>query len=152
VPLGAKAEGNALSLSASFKASGFIARPRASHRVDGAAHGAQDPHVCAAPAQVRLHVRSDFIIARIGILLQQRLRAHDHSSNAVATLRRLFVNESLLNRGWFLRAAETFDRQNLAASERCNRQKTGEYRTTVDHHCARATLAHAASELSGIEP
>ena len=108
--------------------------------------------MCAASAQVRLHVRTDFVIARIGILLQQRLRAHDHSSDAVATLRRLFVNESLLNCGWFLHAAETFHRQNLAAIERCNRQKTGEHRSAVDHDGACATLAHAASELSSVEP
>jgi hypothetical protein len=139
-------------LPASFKARGFIARPCGPHRVGGAAHCAQDPHVCAASAQVRLHVRTDFVIARIGILLQQRLRAHDHSSNAIATLRCLFVNESLLNCGWFLSAAETFDRQDFAAIERCNRQKTGEHREAVDHDGARATLAHAASELGGVEP
>ena len=105
-----------------------------------------------AAAQIRLHVRADFIIARVGIFLQQRLRAHDHSSNAVTTLRRLLVNESLLNCAGLFCAAKTLDRHHLAAGERCDRQQTRKHRTAIYHHGACSTLAHTAAELGGIEP
>src|SRR5262249_37548084 len=66
------------------------------HDIGCAPYCAKDAHMCAAAAQIGLHVTADLIVGQVGIFLQQRLRAHDHSGNAIATLRRLLVNESLL--------------------------------------------------------
>jgi hypothetical protein len=50
----------------------------------------------ATAAEIRLHVRTDLCVGRRWIVLEQRLRAHDHASDAISTLRRLLIDKSLL--------------------------------------------------------
>src|SRR5665213_1054828 len=96
-------------------------------------------------------MRADFIIAWAGVILQQRLRAHDHPSDAVAALCRLFVYKGLLDRARFFRAAKTLDRHYLTASKRSNRQQARKHRAAVHHDGAGATLPQATPELGGVE-
>src|SRR5262249_13940431 len=58
------------------------------HRVGGAQHGAHDPVMGAAAAQVERQALAHLGIGRMRVAVEQRLRGHDHAVDAVAALRR----------------------------------------------------------------
>lgn len=66
----------------------------------------------AATAEVGLQMVADFVIARIGGLVQKGLRPHDHASNAVTALRSLLILKRLLQNARSIARAEAFNRSN----------------------------------------
>ncbi len=54
----------------------------------------------AAAAKIGPHVLANFIVGRMAVDAQQCLRAHHHAGNAVPALRRLFIDEGLLELIW----------------------------------------------------
>ena len=113
---------------------------------------AQDAHVRAAAAEVRVHVPPDLGRRRRGIRFEQRLRAHHHAGDAVAALRGLLFDERALHRA---RDSPRVPRPStvftLRPCERRDRREAREHRAAVDHHGARAALAQAAAELRAVQ-
>lgn len=72
----------------------------------------------AATAEIGLQVVADFVIARIGDLVQKGLRAHDHASDTVTTLRGLLILKRLLQNAWSVDRAEAFNRSNRPFANR----------------------------------
>src|ERR1700729_599349 len=61
---------------------------------------AHDGGMSAAAAKIGPHVMANFIVGRTAVDAQQCLRAHHHAGNAVPALRRLFIDEGLLELIW----------------------------------------------------
>src|SRR5262249_61015282 len=76
--------------------SGSVHGSRPPVRLGGAQHRANDAVVGAAAAEVARKRRAHVRLARPRIAVKQFLRRHDHAIDAVAALRRLLRNESLL--------------------------------------------------------
>src|SRR5579862_6832256 len=112
---------------------------------------AQNPHVRAATAEVRRHVAANLGVARRGIRVEQRLRAHDHAGDAIAALRRLLVEERALQRIRIVHAAQRLDRANRAPAEHRDRRDAREHSLAVDDDRARAALTEAAAELRAVQ-
>ena len=107
--------------------------------------------MCSAAAQIRLHGRSDLVVAGRRGPLYQRLRSHDHAGDAVAALRCLPLDEGLLRDPRMLPTAEPFDGRDPAPGDGGNRRYSGEHRCTVDHHRTGSALPEAAAELRAVE-
>ena len=117
----------------------------------GAMHRAQDAHMGAAAAEIRLHLGADLLVGRLGISPQQRLRPHHHAGDAVAALRRLLFHESALDRRRRLDGAETLQRRHLLALQQQQRRDAGKHGLAVHHHRAGAALTEPAAEFGGVE-
>src|SRR5262252_249973 len=104
-----------------------------------------DAVVSAAAAGVRDR-RVDIRVRRVGLPLQQRERAHDHSGLAVAALRRIeFLPGDLDRMGAIGR--KPFNCGDSFAEGRVCTDAARSYRLTVDMHGAGAALSDAATEL-----
>ena len=91
---------------------------------------------------------TNFVLGRMRIVLQQCLRPHHHAGDAVAALRRLFLDEGVLHRVH----AEPLDRADVAAGQRGERHQAGEHRLAIHHHRAGAALPQPAAEFGAIQP
>ena len=69
----------------------------------------------AAAAQIEFELGADLRFGRFGVPLQQGLRPHHHAGDAVAALRRLLVDEGLLQLAGPLGRAEALDRGDAPA-------------------------------------
>src|SRR3954447_6618008 len=119
--------------------------------VQGAADGAQNAHVRAAPTQVRLHVLADLSVGRVAALLDKGIGAHHHARNAVAALGGLLLKKSPLQSTRLVAGSEALQGRDLPVFDERHRRETREDRRPVDHHGAGAALAQAAAELGGME-
>ena len=81
------------------------------------------------------------------ILVEERRGGHDDARQAEPALRRLLVDERLLQRMRSVRSAEAFERRDLSAVQGAYRRDAGANRTLPDDHRARPALTQAASEL-----
>src|SRR6185503_19997207 len=68
-----------------------------------------------------------------------------------AALRRLFLNERLLNRMWTIDRAESFERRDLSSRNRAGRGHARADRSAARQHGACAALAEAAAKLRPAE-
>src|SRR5262249_14985017 len=84
--------------------------------------------------------------ARILVLREQRDGPDDHAVEAIAALRRLFVDEGLLHRRWLVGTAEALERHDLSRSDRREFDLAGKHRFAVQQHHAGAALAKAEAE------
>src|SRR5215207_1271195 len=75
------------------------------------------------------------------VLRQERRGCHDHSVDAVATLRGLLVDESLLELRWLGAAPEPFQRGDRALLEGVDRQHAGTNRVAGDMNSAGTALS-----------
>src|SRR5271155_2075333 len=114
-------------------------------------HGAQNAHMAAAAAQIGFEPGANLGVAGMRISLQQRLRPHHHAGNAVTALRRLRLDEGLLDRRGLVLRAEPFERRDLLAGEQYDRRHAGKDRLAIDQHRAGAALAESAAEFGGVE-
>ena len=72
-----------------------------------------------AAAEHAGHRLLDLGVARLRVLIEERLRREDDAVQAEAALRRLLVDERLLNRMRLLDGAEPFERRDLGAVDAC---------------------------------
>ena len=120
-------------------------------------------HACAArrtarrmrmcvPHRHRLGImwRRICVVRRRRVFFQQRLRAHDHSGDAIAALRRLLVDERTLQRARVLVVPSPSTVLILRPAQHRDRRQAGKNRFAVDHHRARAALAQPAAELGAV--
>ena len=117
----------------------------------GPVHRAQDAHMGAAAAKVRFQFGPDLRVGRFVIFLQQRLRPHHHSGNAVTALRRLLFHEGALDRSGRVDRTQAFERRHLLALQQQQRRDAGQHGVAVDDDRTRAALAETAAEFGGIE-
>ena len=82
-----------------------------------------------------------------GLLIEQRLGREDDAAQAEAALRRLLVDERLLDRMRTLGRAEPFERGDLGAGYGLHRRHARPDRLAVHDHGAGAALAEPAAEL-----
>ena len=105
----------------------------------------------AAATQIGPHVLANFIVGRMGVDAQQCLRAHHHAGNAVAALRRLFIDEGLLELVWLAVFYQALERRDLALAHGGDWQNAGKRRTPVEVNQTRATLPQTASKLGAVQ-
>jgi hypothetical protein len=105
-----------------------------------AVNGAHNRGMSAAAAKIGAHVLSNFVIVRMRISVQQRLRAHNHAGNTVATLRRLLVDEGLLELVWPAVFEQTLKSRDLSFAHRGYRQQAGKRWLPLDVNGAGAAL------------
>ncbi len=119
------------------------------------AHRVDDLDVRAAAAQVVRQRRADLGVGRARPGVEQRDRRDDHAVQAVAALRRLRVDERLLDA--MQRAAATlvrgqaFERGHGASVDAVRGDHARARDPAVDEHGARAALAEAAAVLRAVE-
>src|SRR2546422_10234615 len=82
--------------------------------------------------------------------LFRSLRCHDHAVDAVATLRRLRLDERGLDRMGLCDRAEPLERRHRSAGDRLDRRHARADRLAVDDDRARAALGQAAAELRAV--
>src|SRR5437870_3153864 len=83
-----------------------------------ALHGPDDFQMRPAPAQYSGQRGSNLFIGWIGVLVQEGLHGQDDAADAISALRRLLVDERLLNRVRMLERPETLQRNDLVARGR----------------------------------
>src|SRR5438477_5469640 len=105
----------------------------------------------AAAAQILLQLGAYLFIGRLGIFLQQRLRPHHHSGDAIAALRGLLFHEGALDRRRLRDRAKTLQRRHLLALKQKQWRHAGQHRLAVDDHRAGAALTEAATEFGGVK-
>jgi hypothetical protein len=86
-------------------------------------------------------------VARLWILIEERLRRQNHAAQAETALRGLLVDERLLKRVWALDRAQPFERRDLGASYRAHGRHARPHGASLDDHRARAALPQPTSEL-----
>jgi hypothetical protein len=102
-----------------------------------AAHRAQDAGVRAAAADIARQGRLDLRVVRIGVLLQQRDRAHDHAGRAVAALEG---------------SDQSFDGGDGVAGNVGDARLAGPHGLTVEQYGAGAARTLAAARLRPCQP
>src|SRR4051794_14259132 len=80
----------------------------------GPADGVDDVLVPGAAADVAGDRPADLLLARVSVLLEQRLRDQHHPRRAEAALEPVLLLEPLLDRVQSVRAGEPLDRRQLA--------------------------------------
>src|SRR5467141_753613 len=106
--------------------------------------------VGAAPAEVARHVLHDLLASRVFRLGEERGRGHDLARLAVAALRHLLGDPSLLQRVIAL-GRQPFDGGDSLSLNRRYRGDARSRRHAVHVNRARAALRHAAAELGSGE-
>src|SRR3954469_10531679 len=109
--------------------------------------GAKDAHMGAAPAEMALQGLEDFFFRRF----IERGNRHQDSIDAVAALRRLFVQKRLLQRVGSRRCAEPLDRRDFLADSGPERRIAGLDGAPLHHHGTRAAVAGPAAEARTLE-
>src|SRR5262245_1668992 len=105
----------------------------------------------AAAAQVCGESLAHVMLGRPWIAVEQVLRGHDHSIDAIAALSRLLIDEGLLQRVRLLNGSEALDRRDLGVTNRPNLCDAGACRSAVNQHGASATLGQPAPELGTVK-
>jgi AcrR family transcriptional regulator len=108
--------------------------------------GGADFRVSPAAAEIAAHGFIDFLIGGIGDFLEQRDRAHDLSGLAVAALRDLFIEPSLLNGMQLAVLFEPLDGDNWSGNA-ADRIGAGADGLSIDEHGACTTHGDAAAEF-----
>ena len=140
-----------------------IRHPAGTQIFAGRLHRADDRRVARAAAVGVLETLLDIHLARVRVLVQQRLGLHDESGRAEAALRRAVADESILKRMQFRPAAGTvlgvgprlgqpFDRQYLPALRLERRVDAGVDRLTVDDDGAAAAFGLITADLGAGQP
>src|SRR5262249_33812048 len=78
-------------------------------------------------------------------------RRHDHAIDAVAALRRLLRDESLLEGMRLIERAHSFDRGDLTRCHRADRGDAGTHGLAIDEHGTGAALRQPAAEFRAVE-
>ncbi|MNP51905.1 hypothetical protein D3C76_1462600 [compost metagenome] len=105
----------------------------------------------AAAAEIGRQLVANLRLAGVRIAVEQGLGRHDHAVHAVATLRRLLLNESLLHRVRVLTGADAFEGGDFPAFGTGQREHTRPRRNTIDDHRAGTALAQATTVFRAVE-
>ena len=97
------------------------------------------------------HRLADFGVRGLRVLIEVCLRREDDAAQAEAALRRLFVDERLLDRVRLFDRAEALERRDLRVRRLRHRRHAGADRAAADDHGARAALPEAAAELRTVQ-
>src|SRR5215469_14220467 len=108
--------------------------------------GAYSP-VGAAAANVAAQSVQQIFCAGIGILVEYRFAGHHKPRGAEAALRRIVVDEGLLNRVQLAFLRQRFNREDLAALGLNRQHRAGIHWAVVEHHRAGAAFALVADPL-----
>src|SRR5574343_195264 len=81
----------------------------------GVLHRLDDVLVAGAAAQVAAHAHADFGFARVGVLLQEAVGAHEHAGGAETALQTMLLVEDLLDRVQHALVGEALDGEHLTA-------------------------------------
>src|SRR5262245_26659565 len=101
----------------------------------------------SAAAKISSERILDVGLAWLRASCQEGCCLHDHTVNAIAALRRLFLDEGALHRVQIVRRAQSFERHDLAVFvKRGQRQHAGADRLAIEVHGTGAALRETASE------
>src|SRR5271170_2350469 len=106
-----------------------------------------DADVGSAAADVARHRGINVRIVRPRCRCEQRCGRHDLSGLAVTTLDDFEIEPGFLDLGAGLGSADAFDRGDLSATDRTDRQQARAHRLTVEMDGAGAALGDAATKL-----
>ena len=106
----------------------------------------------AAAAEIARQRFSDLAVRRFGIFIQQGFARHDHAVDAVAALRRLFIDEGLLNLVHFLGRAQAFQRGDRFILHSAHRGDTGADGVALHDDRTGAALSEPAAKLGAVQP
>ena len=140
-----------------------IRHPAGAQILAGRLHRADDRRVAGAAAIGVLQALLDLHLARVRVLVQQRLGLHDEPGRAEAALRRPVADEGILKRMQFKRVAgfilaafphlrQPFDRQHLRALRLERRVNAGVDRLAVDDDGAAAAFGLVTADLRACQP
>src|SRR5512142_2836757 len=108
--------------------------------------------MAATSAEMRIERSAYVFLSRTRRPVEERLRRDDDPRNAVPALRRLLVEERLLERMEVVRRADPLERRDRAFGEGCGGCDARRYRLAVHDHRARVALLEAAAELRRGQP
>jgi hypothetical protein len=115
------------------------------HGSGGLLNGGDDSGMRAAAADISLQGLYNFRLARIGIFLQQRDAADDHSGSAVGALKRALIEKSLLNGMELAVLLEAFNSDDGFSCRVADRKLAGTPRRAIQKYGAGAALPFAAT-------
>lgn len=117
----------------------------------GLLNGRDDARVSAAAADISLQGLHDFRFGGIGIFLEERDAADDHSGNAIGALERALIEKSLLHGVKLAILFEAFDGKDGFSVGIADRKLARAAWRAVEQNGAGATLAFAAAVLGSGE-
>jgi hypothetical protein len=94
----------------------------------------------------------DICLCSIGLAAEKSCHRDNHAVQAIATLRGLFLDESILDEMQAVNCSKAFEGQDLSSLDSARFYRARTHRTTVDKHGARAALAKSASVFGTVEP
>src|SRR5215470_14005552 len=133
------------------KLGGFHRAPPLCFLPRGSLHRAQNPRVRAAAAEVSGQRLLDLVVRRSGVGVEQRFGGHDHAVDAIAALKRLFIDESFLQRMKLLCRSESFQSRHRAIANGLNFGHAGTDGFTVHDDRTSAALSEAATEFRPVQ-
>src|SRR5947207_7784737 len=111
----------------------------------GLLNGCDDPRMSAAAADITLQGLHDFRLSGIGIFLEERDAADDHSGSAIGALERALIEKSPLHGMKLAVLFETFDGEDGFSFGVANRKLAGAAWRAVQQNGTSAALAFAAA-------
>ncbi len=121
------------------------------HGFGGLLNGGDDSRMSAAAADISLQGLQDFRFAGIGIFLEQRDAADDHSGSALGALERALIEKRLLHRMKLTVLLEAFNGEDGFSIRIANGKLAGAPRRAVQQNGAGAALAFAAAVFGSSE-
>ena len=116
------------------------------HRAGRLLHGLDDVVVAGAAAEVALETLADLLLARVGVVLEDVARLHDHAGSAVAALEGVALVEGLLNRVELAILGEPLDRRHLVAVRLDGEDVARLHARAVEVHGAGTAVARVAPD------
>src|SRR5579859_61332 len=113
-------------------------------------HGADDGQVAATTTQVVRQPGANVGLCRARVGVEQDHRLHDHAVGAVAALRRLFLNEGLLEGMELTVNGQAFERRHWLIYG-ADWNAAGSHGAVADMDGARAALAQPAAKARTVE-
>src|SRR6059036_264217 len=91
---------------------------------------------------------ADRVLVRMGMLLQELVSGEHHAGSTIATLQRVVCNKRLLDGMQTTAGRKPLDRHDLASLGIGCQDRAGLHRQPVHDHCAGATVAGEAADMS----
>ena len=129
-----------------------LAVPAGPQAGGGREHGAHDPVLRAAPAQVAVQRGAYLVLAGIVVGGQQRGGTDHHAGDAVTALRGLPVDDRLRDGVRPAGCAQSLHRRYFQVRNRPHRRVAGVGGAAVDEHEASAAQAKTATEAGARQP
>jgi hypothetical protein len=114
-------------------------------------HGSNNFQMRSTATQYSGKAPSNLLVGWIRVLVQKRLRGQDDAAHAVSALRRLLVDEGLLNRMRMPESSEPFQRDDLPGSGSRDRGDARADGFAAGKNCTRPALTKAATESRAIQ-